>query len=255
MHSLGPRGISSDDARRTIQQTWDQVLACLPDLRGRTVLDLGCGNGDQALLLAARGARVIGLDRSDELLAAARARGIPNAEFRHCNLRGDVSLAEPVDGIWCSFTAAYFPDLPARLTAWTRHLRLGGWIALTDIDHLFGHEPLSLQARSLLEAYADEALHEGRYDFRMGRKLGGYLREAGFSTTRQFIVPDAELSPVGPASPEVISAWRLRFERMTLLRSFCGSSYAPVREEFLSCLAHPEHRSRTQVYCTLGVNA
>ena len=66
------------------------------------------------------------------------------------------------------------------------------------------------------------------------------------------IVPDAELSPVGPASDEVIFAWRERFKRMSLLRSFCGPAFDKVREEFLSCLGHPEHRSRAQVYCAVG---
>jgi SAM-dependent methyltransferase len=239
-------------SKQTAWRAWDRVLACLPDLPGRTVLDLGCGIGDQASLLAARGARVIGLDQINELLAVAEAREIPNAQFRQCNLYGDLELAEPIDGIWCSFTAAYFPELADRLSAWTRHLRVGGWIALTEINDLFGHEPLSSETRRLLDAYADNSLRFGRYDFRMGSKLDAHLRQAGCNITRQMIVPDSELSPVGPASPEVISAWRDRFKRMTLLRSFCGPAFDKVRDEFLSCLAHPEHRSRAQVYFAVG---
>lgn len=238
--------------RQAAWRSWDEVLACLPDLQGSTVLDLGCGIGDQASLLAARGARVLGFDQSDELLAVAKARGIPNAEFRACNLRGDLPLTEPVDGIWCSFTAAYFPALADRLAAWTRPLRVGGWIALTEVDDLFGHEPLSSDTRAALDAYADEALHIGRYDFRMGGKLVAYLRHVGFNVTRQFTVPDAELSPVGPASAEVIQAWQDRFDRMLLLRKFCGSSFDSVSEEFLACLARSDHRSLAEVHFALG---
>jgi len=41
---------------------------------GERVLDLGCGTGDLTAELAARGAVVTGLDASDEMLTAARAR-------------------------------------------------------------------------------------------------------------------------------------------------------------------------------------
>ena len=41
---------------------------------GERVLDIGCGTGELTALIAARGARVTGLDASDEMLATARAR-------------------------------------------------------------------------------------------------------------------------------------------------------------------------------------
>jgi SAM-dependent methyltransferase len=103
-----------DNACRGIQPTirvaiLGSLLACLPDLQGRVVLDLGCGIGDQTSLLCARGARVLAFDANEELLAVAQSCEIPNAEFRHCNLRGDLPpLAEPVDGVWCSFTAVRY---------------------------------------------------------------------------------------------------------------------------------------------------
>jgi trans-aconitate methyltransferase len=42
---------------------------------------LGCGVGDVAALLSIRGARVVGIDMNEEVLAAARDRDIPGAEF------------------------------------------------------------------------------------------------------------------------------------------------------------------------------
>src|SRR3954464_14762455 len=41
------------------------------NVSGKTVLDYGCGNGENSLPLAARGARVIGLDVSADLLDLA----------------------------------------------------------------------------------------------------------------------------------------------------------------------------------------
>src|SRR5207253_10763721 len=51
------------------------LLALLPEVGGRRVLDLGCGAGQLAHHLATRGAaEVIGFDLSERMLALARAQ-------------------------------------------------------------------------------------------------------------------------------------------------------------------------------------
>lgn len=60
---------------------WD----LLGDVRGRSVLDLGCGHGDLAVLLAQAGARVTAVDRSAAAILAARRQaafnGVPGIRF------------------------------------------------------------------------------------------------------------------------------------------------------------------------------
>ncbi len=51
-----------------------RLLELLGDVAGRAVLDAGCGEGFLARILAARGARVTGLDLSPKLIAMARGR-------------------------------------------------------------------------------------------------------------------------------------------------------------------------------------
>src|SRR5713226_3000794 len=51
-----------------------RTLQLLGDLAGRVVLDACCGEGFFARILAARGARVIGVDLSPRLIAIARER-------------------------------------------------------------------------------------------------------------------------------------------------------------------------------------
>lgn len=46
----------------------------LGDVRGKTVLDYGCGSGDNTVLAASHGARVIGVDISPELIELAEKR-------------------------------------------------------------------------------------------------------------------------------------------------------------------------------------
>ncbi|MDE0229590.1 MAG: methyltransferase domain-containing protein, partial [Spirochaetaceae bacterium] len=52
------------------------LIELLDPVRGDRILDLGCGDGELAMALAARGCRVIGVDRSAAFVAAARRRGV-----------------------------------------------------------------------------------------------------------------------------------------------------------------------------------
>jgi SAM-dependent methyltransferase len=243
---------SSDYRRQFGFREWATILDALPPVQGQTVLDLGCGVGDLAAVFVARGARVIGVDLNEEFLGDARSRQLPNAEFRTEDLRALPDLGVEADGLWCSFAAAYFPDLHLALEGWARNVKPGGWIALTEIDDLFGHEPLSDRTKALFGAYAEESLLAGRYDFHMGRKLRDHLERAGHTVSRMLTVEDQELSFSGPARPEVLDAWRARFNRMKLLRDFCGPSMEEVQGEFLGCLARDDHRSVGRVCCCIA---
>jgi SAM-dependent methyltransferase len=241
--------LAADYKKQFGWRDWPSIFEALPPLQGKTILDLGCAVGDQAAEFGVRGAHIIGVDMNEELLQEAQSRRLPNAEFRNCDLRHLPELDVLADGLWCSFAAAFFPDLIAVLALWGKHLRPGGWIAITEVDDLFGHEPLSVRVRSLLEGYAADALAAGRYDFHMGRKLRDHLERAGFAVGKALTVEDQELSFDGPARADVLDAWRARLDRMRLLHDFCGVEFEQVRTEFLSCLASPHHRSVAKVYC------
>lgn len=244
--------LAEEYAYQRAWRPWPTIFAELPDVSGQTVLDLGCAIGDQAAELTARGARVIGLDANEELLGTARARGIPGAEFRFADLRSVSDLGLVADGIWSSFAAAFFPDLARTLIVWAKALRPGGWIALTEIDDLFGHEPLAAESRALFDGYTEEALAAGRYDFRMGRKLRGHLERAGFTVLQELALEDRELAFEGVALPEVVEAWRRRLERMPLLRARGGVGWPAIEADLLRCFADPSHRSQARVVCCIA---
>lgn len=52
------------------------VVERLAPSAGEQILDLGCGDGTLTLKIAERGARVLGVDGSAEMISAARARGL-----------------------------------------------------------------------------------------------------------------------------------------------------------------------------------
>lgn len=198
--------------------------------------------------LSLRGARVTGVDQDEGLLALARSDQPEGCEFVAQDLRR-LALPRDFDGLWCSFAAAYFPELETLVADWARHLKPSAWICLVEVDDLFGHEPLADATRAKLEQYYASALAAGRYDFRMGRQLEPVLRQMGFRTTTLELA-DAELSFDGPAPPLVRQAWAERLDRMKALQEFMGPGF---REEFLECLSAEQHRSRAKVICSVGL--
>jgi ubiquinone/menaquinone biosynthesis C-methylase UbiE len=245
-------GLSEEYRRQFAWRSWNQIFEKLPLAAGQVVLDLGCGVGDQARELAARGASIIGIDMNQELIDAARSQRLSNCEFRCGDLRNLHSLDMAVDGIWCSFTAAYFRDLPSLLKRWRQDLHPAGWIAITEVDNLFGHEPLSARTEYLLHAYAEDTMAAGRYDFRMGAKIGAYLSQSGYEVSQTLTLPDQELSFDGRSGAAVIQAWQARFDRMKLLQEFCGSEFAAVRDEFVACLTRADHFATARVVACIA---
>ena len=74
---FGPRAASYDRIRPADESWWDafELVVREADLRGRRVLDLGCGTGRLSAALAEQGiARVWGVDASAEMLAVAREK-------------------------------------------------------------------------------------------------------------------------------------------------------------------------------------
>lgn len=73
------------------------VLEWLAAGPGERILDLGCGDGQLTARLAATGADVVGVDASETMVAAARARGIA----------ADVASAESLPYVDASFDAVF----------------------------------------------------------------------------------------------------------------------------------------------------
>jgi SAM-dependent methyltransferase len=112
------------------------LRALLPDVTGRTVLDLGCGDGGLARDLAARGAaRVLGTDPSLRMLTLARDRtGDPQVRYLQA-FAEDLALRDGrVDLVVSSLALHYVADLGAVLDQVTRWLRPGGGL-VASMEH------------------------------------------------------------------------------------------------------------------------
>jgi SAM-dependent methyltransferase len=142
------------------QHVIGQQLNAHLDASVQTVLDVGCGQGTQALALAAHGLTVTGVDPSAELLAQmmsdAAVRGL-SVEA----LPGDLHSIEDVVGgrsfdLVCAHgLLMYLPDARSALAALTSRTRPGGLVSFTfrNGDALAHRPGLRGDWRGALEAF------------------------------------------------------------------------------------------------------
>jgi SAM-dependent methyltransferase len=148
---------------------------------GDTALDVGCGTGRALPALAAAvgpGGRVLGLDLTPDMVAAARRAGrdrvaaLGIADARRLPLAGD-----SVDVVFAAGLVQHLPDPAAGLAELARVARPGGRLA---IFHPSGRAALA--ARHARTLRPDEPLAESR--------LGPLLDEAGWRITAYADDPD-----------------------------------------------------------------
>ena len=97
-------------------------------------LDAACGTGRFAEFLARRGHHVIGTDTSPDMLAHARQR-VPGGEFHLAELDRLPLPDDSVDVIVCALALVHVPSLHPVLAEFTRVLRPGGDLVISDIHH------------------------------------------------------------------------------------------------------------------------
>lgn len=111
----------------------DRLLAQISFSR---VLDVGTGTGRHALKLAGRGANVIALDQSPEMLAVARQtaqREGFSIDFHLLSLDDGLPFeANQFDLLICALTLCHVPDLAHALQEFARVLQNGGHLLITD---------------------------------------------------------------------------------------------------------------------------
>lgn len=185
--------IEQDQAVRTgMLDSW--MLEALGDVRGKRVLDIGCGEGRFSRLLAGLGAKMTGVDLTEPLIERARGLAVGGDSY----VVGDAETLEEVPDESFDLAVSYIVlvdllDYRGSIRAAHRVLRPEGKFVVCNIHPMRSAVPygwVNLSGRKLFYAvddYTDEGPREfewwGRRFVNMHRTLSSHVSaflDAGF---------------------------------------------------------------------------
>jgi SAM-dependent methyltransferase len=194
----------------------DQELRLLGDLRGKRVLDLGCGSGSAAIAFAQQGAIVIALDSDDSGLARARPRA-EQAEVKVEWRTGDLAdlaflRAESIDAAFSATSVAEVDDASRLFRQVQRVLKPNGPFVFS-----YAH-PMSLcidasgvVSRSYFDPGPIDVERDGEPLRLHVRDIGDVFTELGRAGFRVDTILEPRPSSPGARVPDTI-VWRARKE-------------------------------------------
>ncbi len=113
------------------------TLSLLPEVKGKLVLDAGCGPGKYAEILLSKGAVVVGVDLSPKMVQEAIKRNGANGEFRVWDLTQPLDFAnEKFDIVVCPLVLDYIYNWNPTLKEFNRILKPHGTF-IFSITHPF----------------------------------------------------------------------------------------------------------------------
>ncbi|WP_436792691.1 methyltransferase domain-containing protein [Actinospongicola halichondriae] len=151
---------------------------------GLDVLDVGCGPGTITAEIAARvtPGRVVGLDRSEEVIGTAAALDADNLSFRVGDVYALDFPDDSFDVVHAHQVVQHLSDPVAALREMRRVCRPDGMVAVRDADYSsFAWAPEDDRLRRWLDVYLAVARsNDAEPD--AGRHLKGWALDAGFSS-------------------------------------------------------------------------
>jgi ubiquinone/menaquinone biosynthesis C-methylase UbiE len=125
---------------------WPATRSLLPELKGKRVLDAGCGPGHYAKWMIEQGAQVVGIDITSRMLEIARAQLGDAVQLHQADLNEPLSfLADnSFDVVLSALVCDYIRDWRKLFSEYRRVLRPGGIFVFSSQHPMmeFVHHPV-----------------------------------------------------------------------------------------------------------------
>jgi trans-aconitate methyltransferase len=178
------------------------ILQWLHPKRGEEILDLGCGDGVLTAQIAERGARVLGVDASPEMVEAAHIRGIAARVMDATQL----TFQRRFDAVFSNAALHWIHDQPALLRGVARAMKPGGRF----VAEMGGHGNIAAIRVALHAALA----HHGRAERMAADNYFPTVAEyRGLLQSHGFVVDAIELVPRPTPLASGMRAWLIMFRR------------------------------------------
>jgi SAM-dependent methyltransferase len=213
-----------------VWQIPEAELQVLGEVKGRDILEFGCGGAQWSVVLAKAGARPVGLDLSDKQLEhARRLMSEAGVDFPlvHASAEAVPLPDESFDIVFCDYGAMTFADPYATVPEVARLLRPGGLLAFCGstpiVEMCYPDDGDHPGDRLLLDYFGMWSLrYEGYVEFML--PYGAWIR---LFRAHGFAIEDLiELRP----GPDAVSTYRDEAER-EWYRRWPGEQIWKVRKE------------------------
>lgn len=167
-----------------LRLTWIDALA---QLKGKRVLDIGCGGGILSDAMARKGALVTGIDLSAKALRVAQLHaleaGTTNVDYLEISAEA-MALQEPeaFDVVTCMEMLEHVPDPSSVVRACAALVKPGGWVFFSTLNR----NPKAFLFAILGAEYVLQLLPKGTHEYAKFIKpseLARYGRDVGLELT------------------------------------------------------------------------
>jgi len=215
-----------DANARFVSEYGAEILGWLAPQAGERILDLGCGDGALSVQILEAGAQVLGVDTSEDLLRAARERGIDAREMDGQSL----SFDDEFDAVFSNAALHWMPEADAVIAGVSRALKPGGRF----VAEFGGHGNVSAcvtAMRAAADKFGGDPALAGPWFFPTPAEYQARLERGGFSVDRIELVARPTPLPTG------IEGWLLTFrapffaqfgERQSEVIAYVAGLLAPV---------------------------
>jgi malonyl-CoA O-methyltransferase len=172
----------------------EALRQALPDIRGETIVEIGCGTGANLAMLKAAGAgRLIGLDLSGGMLERARRLGVADELIAH-DMRERTPLPDAcADRVLFCLSLEHVAALDQPIAEAMRLVRPGGAVSVIEI-----HPFLSLGGAKAHFVEGGDEIHMPTYAHRFADYIHAVARAGGALATCLELRP-ADITSALPA--------------------------------------------------------